>query len=257
MKYLKTFKQHSDYQTYIDGLNAELPNVSLCKKEYDVHYNPIPDPYNGHDYVDFGLPSGTKWATMNVGANSITDGGLYFQWGDLLGYTSDQVGSGEGKKAFDWPDYKFQTDYYLTKYCNIAEYGYNGFTDNLITLEIQDDGIRANWGGDWHIPNEQQCTELLNTQYVTNEWVVDYQGSGINGRLFTSVQNNSKKMFIPTVGFLYDTAFISNERYGTIWMNKIREQQPSRSLGLAFNKNDCAIVDEDRVAGCNLRGVVG
>ena len=25
---------------------------------------------NGREYIDLGLPSGTKWATMNVGANS-------------------------------------------------------------------------------------------------------------------------------------------------------------------------------------------
>jgi hypothetical protein len=33
---------------------------------------------------------------MNVGASSVTDTGLYFQWGDTQGYTASQVGSGEG-----------------------------------------------------------------------------------------------------------------------------------------------------------------
>lgn len=33
--------------------------------------------YNGHAYVDLGLPSGTKWATMNMGATSITGYGTY------------------------------------------------------------------------------------------------------------------------------------------------------------------------------------
>lgn len=36
---------------------------------------------NGHPYVDLGLPSGLKWATMNVGATTETDYGDYFQWG--------------------------------------------------------------------------------------------------------------------------------------------------------------------------------
>jgi len=31
--------------------------------------------------VDLGLPSGTKWATMNVGASTITDYGNYYLWG--------------------------------------------------------------------------------------------------------------------------------------------------------------------------------
>ena len=53
-----------------------------------------------HEYVDLGFPNGTLWATMNVGANSETDYGLYFQWGDTQGYTAEQVGSGENQKYF-------------------------------------------------------------------------------------------------------------------------------------------------------------
>ena len=58
---------------------------------------------NGYDYVDFGLPSGTLWATCNVGASKPSDTGLYFQWGDTKGYTAEQVGK---DKQFDWDDYK-------------------------------------------------------------------------------------------------------------------------------------------------------
>ena len=68
-----------------------LPNVSHCIQENHVHYNPLVDPYNGHAYVDLGLPSGTKWAKMNVGASSETDAGLYFAWGETQGYTASQV----------------------------------------------------------------------------------------------------------------------------------------------------------------------
>ena len=37
---------------------------------------------NGRDWVDLGLPSGTKWATMNVGSESPEDYGDYFAWGE-------------------------------------------------------------------------------------------------------------------------------------------------------------------------------
>lgn len=33
---------------------------------------------NGHEYVDLGLPSGLKWATCNVGANSPEEFGEYY-----------------------------------------------------------------------------------------------------------------------------------------------------------------------------------
>ena len=37
---------------------------------------------NGHDWVDLGLPSGTKWATMNVGATTPEGYGNYYAWGE-------------------------------------------------------------------------------------------------------------------------------------------------------------------------------
>ena len=69
----------------------------------------LPPPPITYSYVDFGLPSGTKWATQNVGARKPSESGLYFQWGDTQGYTAEQVGIGEGKKkfAYDESDYKF------------------------------------------------------------------------------------------------------------------------------------------------------
>ena len=39
--------------------------------------------------VELGLPSGTKWANMNVGAEQPEDYGLYFAWGESVGYGSD------------------------------------------------------------------------------------------------------------------------------------------------------------------------
>jgi hypothetical protein len=39
-KYLKLFENHTQYETYINGSGAILPNVSICTTEGDVHYNP-------------------------------------------------------------------------------------------------------------------------------------------------------------------------------------------------------------------------
>ena len=33
-------------------------------------------------YVDLGLPSGTLWATCNIGASKPEEFGLYFAWGE-------------------------------------------------------------------------------------------------------------------------------------------------------------------------------
>jgi hypothetical protein len=38
--YLKKFSTHAEYDAYINGSGAILPNVSVCTTEGDVHYNP-------------------------------------------------------------------------------------------------------------------------------------------------------------------------------------------------------------------------
>lgn len=59
--------------------------------------------HNGFEYVDLGLPSGTKWARCNVGANSETDYGLYFAFGETNGYNRFT----NGDRTFDRRNYKF------------------------------------------------------------------------------------------------------------------------------------------------------
>ena len=44
--------------------------------------SPVTGTVNGHDYVDLGLPSGTKWATINVGATTPEAYGNYYAWGE-------------------------------------------------------------------------------------------------------------------------------------------------------------------------------
>ena len=127
---------------------------------------------NGHDYVDLGLPSGTLWATMNVGADKPSDSGLYFQWGDTKGYTKEQVGK---DKQFNWANYKWSVN---GSSSNFSKYATKG-----ATLELEDDAANANMGGDWHIPTPGQIKELINTANTTNTWTTQ---DGVNGRLLTS-----------------------------------------------------------------------
>lgn len=39
---------------------------------------------DGYEYVDLGLPSGTLWATCNVGANCPEEYGDYFAWSETV-----------------------------------------------------------------------------------------------------------------------------------------------------------------------------
>ena len=78
---LRLFETENEYEPAVEDF--EYPTVSYVTGTDTLHYMEKPiDPSNGYGYVDLGLPSGTLWATMNVGADSITDNGLYFAWGE-------------------------------------------------------------------------------------------------------------------------------------------------------------------------------
>ena len=221
-----------------------LPNVSHCIDKNEVHYNPFVDPYNGHAYVDLGLPSGTKWATMNIGANSETDYGLYFAWGETEGYAADQVGSGEGKKAFSWADYKWSKNgtSTMTKY---------NATDGKTVLDAEDDAAAANWGGNWKMPTKDQCEELLNTEYVTNQRKTV---NGVYGRLFTSVSNGNT-LFIPAAGKCNGGSVNSVGIDGYVWTSSLKSDGVFGAW--EFYIQTVAIDYSSRFYGRSVRGVVG
>lgn len=158
-----------------------------------------------YEYVDLGLPSGTLWATCNVGANSPEEYGDFFCWGDT-----------DGKKNFyDYSNYKYCMGSHLTltKYCNNSEYGYNGFTDGKTVLEPEDDAATVNMGEDWCMPSPDQLKEL---KQCTREWT---EQNGVGGILFTGPNGN--QMFLPAAGlawrddpqWLYMGRYLSNKCY--------------------------------------------
>lgn len=242
MKYLKKFENHASYEEARQ--NLILPNVSLCAQENEVHYNL--DPYGGHAYVDLGLPSGTKWATMNVGATSETDYGLYFAWGETEGYTANQIsGTATPHKAFAWLDYD------LTEDGGSTMSKYNA-TDGKTVLDIEDDAVAANWGGSWKMPTEAQFQELLNTANCTNAWTtVD----GVNGRLFTSV-NNGNTLFIPAAGYASDGNMSYVGDNSIVWSSSLFSSDTKYGRCLFFSSSNVVVSNGGRYYGLSVRGVV-
>ena len=130
-------------------------------------------------YVDLGLPSGTLWATMNVGANRPEDYGDCFAWGET-----------KPKQSYDWGTYKWCNGAYdkQTKYCTRSDYGK---VDNKTELDLADDAAYVNWGAQWRMPSKAQQDELraeCKWQWTTR--------NGVNGYLVTS-KRNSASVFLP------------------------------------------------------------
>ena len=198
---------------------------------------------NGFEYVDLGLPSGTLWATMNVGASKPSDCGLYFQWGDTQGYTAEQVGIGEGQKKFaeDESDYKFG-----------AYPNYSKYTTPGVTLGLEDDAAHINMGGDWHMPSPTQIQELLDN--TTNTWTTQ---DGVNGRLFTSKKDGTKSIFIPAAGSVWDGSVQDSGGDGGVWSSMLGTDDVDFGQGLGFLSDSAYLGDDSRCCGFSVRGVVG
>ena len=242
MKYLKEFSTESDYLAYRNDKSKYIkPNVSFCIDNEAVYYNYPPKPKpNGHDYVDLGLPSGTLWATMNVGASKPSDYGLFFQWGDTSGYTADQVGK---DKQFTWDDYKFSIDGSST---NFSKYTTPG-----AKLELKDDAANANMGGTWHMPTPTQIQELINE--TDNTWATS--DDGVSGMTFTS--KNGKSIFIPAAGFAWNGSLSVSGDCGYVWSSVLGASYVLSGQDLGFDSGDAGLYDGSRGCGFSVRGVLG
>ncbi len=140
----------------------------------------------GHEYVDLGLPSGTKWATCNIGASTPEGFGLYFAWGETKGY------EGTTSHSFELDTYKYynsDSEIY-TKYCSNNS---NGPVDDKMTLDKSDDAASANWGGKWRMPTLEEAEELCNKCH----WLRTTK-NGVKGCLVTGPSGNS--IFLPEAG---------------------------------------------------------
>ena len=184
-----------------------------------------------HSYVNLGLPSGTLWATCNIGADSPEDYGDYFAWGETTGYTQD---TSDGR-SFDWASYQHNngSSCALTKYCDQSSHGYNGFTDDLTELELEDDAAYVNWGSDWRMPSLTQFQELINSSYTTTTWTTQ---NGVYGRLITS-KSNGNTLFLPATGCRGDASLSNAGSSGFYWSRTLSTDGPSNARLLYFGSD--------------------
>ena len=169
-------------------------------------------------FVDLGLPSGTLWATCNVGADSPGGLGTYFAWGET-----------SGKTSYTWSNYKHSngTNSSLTKYCTDETYGDNGFTDGLTELQPEDDAATANWGADWQIPSDAQFKELLDDNYTTKERTTQ---NGYKGVMITS-KSNGHSIFLPALGCKSDNTAKYVGEHGYYW-SRLLDTPTTKALNL-------------------------
>ncbi len=135
----------------------------------------------GHEYVDLGLPSGTLWATYNVGASSPYEKGQYFAWGET-----------EPREDFSWESYRFFEGYEVD-----PNKGSWAVLENIGTdiCGTEYDAARYQWGNGWRLPNEQERYELRMLCWNNGP----SEENGVRGvRIYGP---NEHSIFLPVCGF--------------------------------------------------------
>ena len=206
------------------------------------------DHTDDYEWVDLGLPSGTLWATCNVGAYGTPENyGNFFAWGETALMAS-----------FNWMGYRYSitdTDD-LTKYCNNSYYGYNGFVDTLIVLQPNDDAATVQWGEGWRTPTKEEWVEMY--EHTTHSWTTLNE---VTGRLFTASNGNS--IFLPAAGLYCEGTewFCDGHRHynaeveGDYWASSLNTGDPISAWVFAFDDDDFGMGNLDRYIGLSIRPV--
>ncbi len=172
---------------------------------------------NGHDWVDLGLPSGLRWATCNVGADTPEGNGNYYAWGETTPKTT----------------------------YNSSTYTYTG---NPTRLPSSADAATANWGSGWRMPTKDELNELKNNCTVT--WTTQ---NGVNGRLFTGPNGNS--IFLPAAGGRYDSSLLDAGSNGYYRSSSLYSSNAGSAWRLRFSSGDCYMDINYRYGGLSVRAV--
>ena len=217
---------------------------SYCKD------NGGPVTHEEHEYVDLGLPSGTLWATCNVGANSPEEYGGHFAWGET-----------ETKESYYPRDYKWgeglerMTKYitnFIVHYHRIPniDHPYRGYVDNKIELDPEDDAATVNWGPQWCTPTKAQLDELQERCTWYKAIVNSVDGCLVRG-------SNGNAIFLPAAGKSCGKTWHGGP-YGAYWSRMINPEEPFWAYLIVFDMRRNRIYKEStefRSFGASVRAV--
>lgn len=165
--------------------------------------------------VDLGLPSGTKWAAYNVGANKPEQWGEFFAWGEV-----------KTKEVF------------LPSNCASYEKDLGD-----ISGKPEYDVAKASWGGDWRMPRLEDFEELVT--YCDRSWTAV---NGVSGYKMVS-RINGNHIFLPASGFMNTNAstaagtegVLDQGSWGYYWTSTPYDDADSYGYGVNTHKRSSFI----------------
>ncbi len=211
----------SEGSTYIGVYDVQNRQMTAVKVTVTagcgdiVAYTSCPDAHHPH-LIDLGLPSGTKWACCNVGADKPEDYGGYFAWGETA-----------EKDYYYW-------DTYI--HCDGSSSTCHDIGKDIAGTQY--DAATANWGSPWEMPNDVQMEEL--NKRCTSEWTTE---NGVNGRRFTGPNGGS--IFLPVRG-----------SFGNYWSSTLSKFKTYEAYYLSIEKLSPRVPCYSRSQGYSVRPVL-
>lgn len=187
--------------------------------------------------IQLGLPSGTKWATTNVGASTATEEGLYFWWGDVNGHVggSYDFGAGESKKYYELSGQK------------LLDEGVIGDDHNLVS---EKDAAIKYWGIEWKMPNVFEISELKRNCTLTWTTIGNVSGCKVENK-------NGKWIFLPADGYYEGTASPNKGTEVNYLGSSLSKQGSYRASNFQYsNTNSSSNNDCKRYEGLPIRPVL-
>ena len=209
-------------------------------------------------YVDLGLPSGTKWAKMNIDvtqANGFAASPYqydcsFFSWGNVIGHNPIST------SAFDY-------DWGTSNSGVYASTPGASLTGNIPVGDTYD-AARKNLGSPWRTPTTEEFAELFNasnTKYINADGT-DINSAqtnklttvnGITGLLLKSLANG-KTIFFPCSGYGDGQSWSLRGSVGHYWSSSLYSQTDGRLL-VFYSGGVHPQVDSDRFYGFAVRAV--
>ena len=217
--------------------------------------------------IDLGLPSGLLWADKNIGATTEEDAGLYFQWGDIQGYTAEQIRKHEKLFSGLEKDYKFGYSTNYSKYNNV---------DRLIVLVPIDDAATQIMGSDWRMPTRDDFIELventdiffipsdgneeIRTGIEVGKRITFYtfpRQDTMRGMKFYNKTDHSKYIFVPASGYARNGNIFGEAEIGYLWSSTIFINGLYNAWNLYFHSPEgyAALDFVNRCGGVPIRGI--
>jgi hypothetical protein len=226
----------------IDGMDKTLfipksagNSVKIIEDDDFINYT---DPI---EFVDLGLSSGTLWMKCNIGAEKETGYGLFFQWGDTVGY--DESTAAAHSTWSTCPGNGGASSYDESA---LSNWNTVNLTNDILNTSV--DAAYVHTNGKAKMPTLTQCQELVSG--TNSEWTTI---DGVAGRKFTNKTDSSKYIFIPAAGYFNNGSRRYEGSGGYVWSSSL--YGIFSALYLYFSYSYVTTLSSYRYYAFSVRGV--